>query len=256
VLVAASWFAVLIFGLKPGIDLAGGTEWKISYDDGKEAVLRFAESGDAVKEKYAGEIEKEYGRFETLSFSRIGPVVGRDLLRRSVWALAGVCLAIALFVAWAFRNVSFRISSWQYGAAALIALFHDVSIPLGMLAVLGKFGGWMVGTTVIVALLFVLGYSVNDTIVVADRMREHLIEEKSRKTPIGEVINRSVKETLARSLNTSMTLIITAAALLAAGPASLAPFLTVILVGTAAGTYSSIFVAMPLLYLWNRKCNG
>ena len=274
--VAASWACVLIFGLHPGADVTGGVEWQITFSGeaaprevlavfeeggakaqvsskGENIVIRTEAMSAAERAAHEAALRKRFGAFQTMSFSSIGPAIGRELQRRSWWALGGVVAAIALYVAWAFRKVSYRIPSWQYGAVAVIVLLHDVSVPLGVAAVLGRFGMFSFDTTVIVALLVVLGYSVNDTIVVFDRIREHLLDERRRTLPLRDIMSQSIRETLPRSINTSGTTLATVAALLNLGPASLSPFLLTVLAGVIAGTASSLFFAPQLLYLLQRR---
>ncbi len=280
-IVIVSWLCVLLFGLQPGADLSGGVSWKVRFDAttvsaqdveyaldtafhvsaqaarvGDDIVIRMAVLPLEERTAYEEALTQSFGTMRTLSFSDVGPTVGRELWRRSSLALVGVLVAITLFVAWAFRKASSRISSWKYALAALAALFHDVSVPLGAAALFGRFGLFEVDTTVLVGLLVVLGFSVNDTIVVFDRIREHLLEQKNERIPLGDVINRSVRETLMRSINTSGTLVVVLLALLIFGPASLHGLMLVVLIGTVAGTYSSIFVASPLLYAWQRERRG
>jgi len=190
---------------------------------------------------------------EEKNFSSIGPTVGSELRRKATWAILAVILGISLYIAWAFRKVSEPIKSWKYGIATLISLLHDVSIPTGMLALLGYWKGIEIDTNFIVALLVVMGFSVHDTIVVFDRIRENLLINRGRKITLGEIINYSINETLVRSINTSLTLMLVLVALLVFGPPTLFYFVLTILVGTIFGTYSSIFVASPLLYLWQKK---
>jgi preprotein translocase subunit SecF len=163
-----------------------------------------------------------------------------------------VLICISLYIAFVFRKTSFRIKSWKYGLITLLTLFHDVSIPTGFLAFLGWWRGIEIDVNFIVALLVVVGFSVHDTIVVFDRIRENLIVNREKRMSLAEIINYSVNETMARSINTSLTLIFVLVALIILGPPSLIYFALTILIGTVVGTYSSIFVASPLLYLWQK----
>jgi preprotein translocase subunit SecF len=277
--VLVSWVAVGFFGLKPGIDLAGGTEWRVEISkegitsndissvisnkynventvkliDQKDFIVRLPDMDEKEHQEYKSFLETEFGHIEEKSFSSVGPVIGEELLKKALWAIFGVLIGITLFVAWAFRKVSRPIKSWKYGITALLALVHDVSIPMGLFAVLGYLNGVEVETTFIVALLVVLGFSVNDTIVVMDRIRENLLTNKGKKINLKDVINNSVNETIMRSVNTSLTLIIVLVSLLFFGPQSLFYFILTILIGTIFGTYSSIFVASPILYIWGKN---
>jgi len=144
------------------------------------------------------------------------------------------------------------VKSWKYGLVTLFTLFHDVIISTGLIALLGRFRGVEFDTNIIVALLVVMGFSVHDTIVVFDRIRENLLRRKGVKLDLGEIVNASVRETMARSINTSLTLVFVLVALIFLGPAPLFYFVLTILVGTIFGTYSSIFVASPLIYIWGK----
>jgi preprotein translocase subunit SecF len=196
----------------------------------------------------------KFGAVEELSFQTIGSAIGAELVNKALWALGVNLFAISLYVAYAFRKVSFPVSSWKYAFITLITLFHDALIPVGMMAFLGHFLGVEIDANFIVAILLVIGFSVHDTIVVFDRIRENLRRSGgAAKANFADLVNTSIHETFARSLNTSLTLIIVLTALLVLGTGSLHYFILTILVGTIVGTYSSIFVAAPLLVLWNRN---
>lgn len=276
ILVLASIVLVLVFGLRPGIDLTGGTQWQVGLsrnvteealknilrpvqgadvfvkkmDDGT-FLLRLPHLEEATRKAYLAALQT-VGDVDEKNYSNIGPTVGDELRRKSLWAIGGVLVMISLYIAWAFRKVSQPIKSWKYGIVTLVTLFHDVAIPTGLLAFLGWTHGIEIDTNFIVALLVVMGFSVHDTIVVFDRIREHLLRGQKR-LPLATVFNESVNETFTRSVNTSLTLILVLIALLFFGPAPLFYFVLTILVGTVFGTYSSIFVASPLLYLWGRE---
>lgn len=183
---------------------------------------------------------------EELRFEGIGPTIGRELKQKSFWAIAMVLLGISLYIAFAFRKISYPIKSWKYGVIALITLFHDVIIPIGLLSILGWKWGIEMDTNFVVALLVVMGFSIHDTIVVFDRIRENLLLQRNR-LDLADIINDSINQTLARSINTSLTLVLVLLALFFFGPLTLKYFILTILVGTIIGTYSSIFVASPLL---------
>ncbi|MEK7464626.1 MAG: protein translocase subunit SecF [Patescibacteria group bacterium] len=277
-LIIASWILIAVFGLRAGIDLKGGTSWQIYFPDLKntvhedqirsifvadnvEAFVTSASDGSFIvrtkdlseedHQKYRKILIEKLGSLEEKSFSSIGPIIGSELKRKSIWAIFAVMVGISLYIAYAFRKVSGSVQSWKYGVITLMTLVHDVSIPAGLLALLGKWKGVEIDTNFIVALLFVMGFSVHDTIVVFDRVRENLLTNRG-KINFGETINQSIKETFARSINTSFTLVLVLVALLFFGPATLFYFILTILVGTIFGTYSSIFIASPVLYLWGR----
>ncbi|KKU90966.1 MAG: Protein translocase subunit SecF [Candidatus Jorgensenbacteria bacterium GW2011_GWA1_48_11] len=277
--VILSWVLILTLGLREGIDLKGGTQWQIffpnqnfSEDQVNEALAKAGNVSDvSIKQSSDGSFIvrlpslsedqhqgyltalKTLGNVEEKSFASIGPTIGAELRTKAIWAIGLVILGISLYIAFAFRKVSEPVKSWKYGVITLVTLFHDVSIPSGLLAVLGYFKGIEIDTNFIVALLVVMGFSVHDTIVVFDRIRENLMLNRGRTINLGQIINFSVKETLARSINTSLTLFLVLIALLMVGPSSLFYFILTILVGTIFGTYSSIFVASPLLYLSQKR---
>ncbi len=280
-LVAISIALVIILGLKPGIDLEGGTQWQIAFSNGGataaeiQSVIQgtnISNKDVSVKQESDGTftvrahtltedehqmlvqaLSAKFGTVDEKNYSSIGPSVGAALRTNAIWAIVVVLLGISLYIAYAFRKVSEPVKSWKYGVVTLLTLVHDVSIPTGLLAILGVWKGVEIDTNFIVALLVVMGFSVHDTIVVFDRIRENLLVQRGKKMSLGDIINYSVRETFARSVNTSFTLFLVLVALLFFGPSSLFYFILTILVGTIFGTYSSIFVASPLLYMWQRK---
>ena len=275
VMVAASLVAIAAFGFRQGIDFSGGTLWKMTVPGGNPAGLSafLAENGvhdpkvnydpasgsflvrmpaadsETSHERLSGALQAEYPGWEELSYQSIGPSVGRELRNKSLTAIVLVLVGISLYIAFAFRKVYRPLSSWTYGAMTLASLFHDVAIPAGLLAVLGRYRGIEIDSNFVVALLVVIGFSVHDTIVVFDRIRENLLLDRGR-TGFGETVNTSINQTLARSINTSLTLVLVLLALYFVGPLTLRYFILTLLVGTVAGVYSSICVASPLLYLW------
>ena len=280
-LVVASIAVVLVFGFKQGIDLSGGANWEIKFLDvspanqnivsdvlknlvgdksfnirqgvgGENLFIRLPDISENDHQIYKKAIEEKIGTFEEIRFESIGPSIGADLRRKSITAAALVLFGIALYVAWAFRKVSRPISSWKYGLITLLTLFHDVIIPAGLFAILGKFKGVEIDTNFIVALLVIMGFSVHDTIVVFDRIRENILVSRGGRKLV-DIINSSVKETFSRSVNTSLTLVLVLVALILWGPESLFYFHLVILIGTIIGTYSSIFIASPSLLFFAPK---
>ncbi len=279
-LLIAAIASIGIYGFKEGIDFVGGTSWQIrlARKPAAEAVgailikefklqevvaiaepttqsiiLRLPELNEDAHAKYRATLEKEFGAMEELNYETIGPAIGNELRGKAVWAFLAVLLTISLYIAFAFRHVSRPISSWKYGFVTLATLFHDAMIPLGLVAYLGYAQGVEINTNIIVAILVIIGFSVHDTIVVFDRIRENLRLEKASLFNFNELVNRSMNQTMIRSINTSLTLVLTLAALLLFGSANLFYFVLTILVGVVIGTYSSIFIASPLLTLWNRS---
>lgn len=202
---------------------------------------------DGFPAEQVGEVREE--RFES-----IGPTVGGELRKKAVWSITLVLLAIAAFVGYAFRKVSQPVSSWKFGITTLIvALTHDVILPIGAFAVLGLFMPVEINSAFIAALLTILGFSVHDTIVVFDRIRENLLKTTGT---FEEIVDRSVNETMARSINTSLTSLFPLVAIMFLGSESLQAFAFTLIVGLLAGTYSSIFLAAPFLVTmqkWGKK---
>ncbi|MEK7630312.1 MAG: protein translocase subunit SecF [Patescibacteria group bacterium] len=280
VIVILSIILISVFGLRSGIDLKGGTQWEFAFKSNQnilesqvnDALKKVNPSADATIKKTdantflirLGEVSEEthqayltalknIDEVAEKNFSNIGPTIGGELRRKAFWAIGFVMLAISIYIGFAFRKVSEPVKSWKYGLITLITLFHDVIIPAGLLAFLGFSQNIEIDTNFIVALLVVMGFSVHDTIVVFDRIRENLLLRRGKKIDLKEVVNASVNETIARSINTSLTLVLVLLALIILGPSSLFYFILTILVGTIFGTYSSIFVASPLLYLWGKS---
>ncbi len=266
--------AILMWGLKPGIDLKGGALLEIEYPNGRPEVsaieekvaplnlgeVRIQPSGEKsfiLRERALTIEEKEsldsalasLGEVTEVQYTSVGPSIGNEIISKAWWAIALVTISIILFIAFAFRHVSKPVSSWKYGIVAIVTLLHDILIPTGLFAYLGYARGAEVGSLFIVALLTILGISINDTIVIFDRIRENLSinEKKGRHESYADVVWRSITQTMTRSINTSLTVIIMLAALFYAGPESTKDFALTLIVGMIAGTYSSIFLASPLL---------
>lgn len=220
---------------------------KLSAMAGTKANDGAIEISSSTKEIVLDTSKTKTAAFEELRYESVGPTVGAEMKTKSVNAILIVLIAIVLFIAYAFRQVSKPIASWKYGIAALIALFHDVIIALGAFAVLGKFYGIEVDSSSVAAILTVLGYSVNDTIVVFDRIRENLPRTHG---DFEETVNISLNQTMMRSIYTSMTVILVLLAIVFFGGESIKGFAAVLAIGVFAGTYSSIFVASPVMVIW------
>ncbi|MES2216596.1 MAG: protein translocase subunit SecF [Patescibacteria group bacterium] len=283
-LVAACIVSLFVWGVKPGIDFTGGTLVEVSYPGGRPdqdaiaaqlsaidsaASIRPAgEDGYIVRMKAIDQTEKAQV-MEALSlkgstqlvektFDSIGPVLGVEALRKSMVSIVLVILAIVLFITFAFRKVSEPVSSWKYGLTAIIALIHDVVIPIGAFSVLGHFLGYEVDTLFVTALLVVLGFSVHDTIVVFDRVRENLKHGTGKKS-FEHVVGESIGQTFTRSINTSLTTLLALIVLYFVGGDTTRHFSLALIIGIAAGTYSSVFVGSPLLVTiqqWSAKRKG
>ncbi|MCR4306599.1 MAG: protein translocase subunit SecF, partial [Candidatus Yonathbacteria bacterium] len=197
--------------------------------------------------------------FEEERFNSIGPVIGSELKRKAVIAIIIVMVAIILFITFAFRRVSEPVSSWKYGLVAIVALAHDVIIPTGVFAVLGNFFiDFQVNVLFVTALLAILGFSIHDTIVVFDRIRENLRRNKEYHIDKGfaETVGEGLSQTFTRSINTSMTVVFVMLVLYFLGGEPTRQFALALSVGVIAGTYSSVFIASPLLVViekWQRR---
>jgi preprotein translocase subunit SecF len=273
VLVAASLFALSSWHLKFGIDFTGGSLMELSFkgdrppvaevqdklsdlnlgnliaqpvgDDGM--ILRFQNTDADIHNKV---IAKFSTSTEELRFDSVGPSVGNELKRKTFYALFIAIIGILAYIAWAFRKVSRPVESWKYGLASIVSLAFNIVVVLGVFAFLGKFKGIEINTPFIAALLTILGYTINDTIVVFDRIRENL--PKSDDTFVG-TINHSTNQTLVRSINTSMTVVLVLLATLIFGGATIRDFVLAMLIGVVVGTWSSICLASPMLTLFEKK---
>lgn len=273
VLVGGSIVLLSVFGLKQGIDFTGGTLMSVRFEkrptavDAEKAlsalnlnavtiqpagdtdlILRFKSVEEDTHQKISQTLEATFGKTTELQYNAIGPAVGVELRQKAVSSLVVIFLLILGFIAWSFRKVSAPVQSWKYGVIVLISAFHDVMVPIGLFALLGHFMNVEIGTPFIAAILTIMGYSINDTIVVLDRIRENL--QKTTGT-FEEIVERSVKQTMFRSFNTSMTTVLALSAVLFFGGDSIKDFALALIVGIITGTYSSIFIASPLLVTWN-----
>lgn len=276
ILFAVSIFALTRWGMNYGIDFAGGTSIELqpnassteaspatvkstletafpesvvrAYGE-KNFLISMHELDPSEQTAIRAQIASVLPTYEISRLDTIGPVLGDELKKKSVTSIILVLLAIVLFIAFAFRQVSRPVSSWKYGVAAIIALFHDVIIPMGFFAIMGHFfGGYEVDALFVTALLVVLGFSVHDSIVVFDRVRENLHNDKDKSVGnFDKVVGRSVSETFIRSVNTSLTTILALIAVYIWGPETTRNFSLVLIVGIIAGTYSSIFIGSALL---------
>jgi preprotein translocase subunit SecF len=280
ILVGLAILAIVSYGFQESAEFSGGSLWEfkiplnqpalvdlqnefsnvlhiqnavISYDSSdQEFLATFGTTDEATHQQYIKILQSTWPSFQELNFESISPSIGAGLKDDAILAIIFVIIGISLYIAYAFRKASRPISSWKYGWITLLTLFHDVSIPAGLLAVLGHFQSVQIDSNFIVALLVVMGFSVHDTIVVFDRIRENLLAQRG-KIPFEKIINDSVNQTLARSINTSLTLILVLLALYFAGPADLQYFVLTLLVGVTTGIYSSIFIASPALILVSPK---
>jgi len=277
--VVASICALIFWGLNFGIDFTGGSLLEVQFtnyqpniteiqDSLKDAnlhnlvvqptndsvILRFKENTEEAHQATVRQLQalikdKKDASFKELQFDAVGPSIGQELKSKSFNATVIVFIMIILYISLAFRKVSKPVASWKYGVAAVIALVHDIMFILGAFAVLGHFYGIEINTPFIAAVLTVLGYSVSDTIIVFDRIRENL--PKSQED-FENTINRSVNQTITRSINTSFSAVLALLAVLFFGGDTIKDFALALIVGIVIGTYSSIFVASPVLVVWDK----
>ena len=261
------------FGLNIGIELSSGSMMRVGFKQevvqgelkqelaslgyanaiiqrtGEgDFLLRLPElSGDTRAQLEAG-LAAKFGAFEVKEFAGVSPLVAAETMRNTAIAVAIAAIGILLYVTWAFRKMP---NPLRYGTCAIIALVHDVLVVVGIFSILGHILGWEINLMFITGILAVIGYSVNDTVVIFDRIRENLL--KARTFNFEVVVNNSLVETLGRSLNTSLTTLLTVLALLLFVGATIQNFAVVLLIGIIAGTYSSICIAAPLLVVWERR---
>ena len=298
VIVLAALGIVFFLGLKPSIDFTGGSLTEVRYSTLPEKTIveeRIAElnlgtvsvrqsisdagEGYLVSSKALNEEERlvlsnalttigEGG--EISRFTSIGPVIGEELKSKAVWAIGAVLLLTICYVAFAFAGIGWPVSSWVYGLITIIVLVHDILVPMAAMSLLGYFMGAEADILFVTVLLTILGYSVNDTIVIFDRVRDKLKQHRTEQSriinepgglkrtvvtytlskPFGAIVGQAVDETMSRSINTSLTVLLALLALYFFGSSVTTTFIFVLMVGVLAGAYSSIFIANPLLVLY------
>lgn len=261
-------FYLITSGLKLGIDFTGGTKLEFKFKESIELsrLQKFGSvetlgnntydlktsisSSDDVK-KLESDIKSNVGDFDELSNENVGPIIGSELKQTASLALLFACIVIVIYITYAFRKIPKPASSFRFGVSAIAALVHDVLVVVGLFAIFGKFFGVEIDTLFVTALLTVIGFSVHDTIVVFDRIRENLPKYLSHK--FSDIADISITQTLARSLNTSLTVVFVLLALLLFGGDSIRWFVVALLIGIVSGTYSSIFNATAILSYWEEK---
>jgi preprotein translocase subunit SecF len=267
--------SLMFYGLNLSVEFTGGSNLTLAFPNkvsGKELtqisniftqnkikIQNLTVSGNQVFIKsqpvdqkqdilITSEIKNKLGNFEQQSYETVGPTIGSETLRNAIYALVVASILIVLYITWSFRSVPKPTSSFRFGVCAIIALIHDVLVLLGLFSIFGHFLGVEVDSLFVTAALTVIGFSVHDTIVVFDRIRENL--RRVGGDNFSEVVNDSILQTLDRSLNTSLTVILVLFALLIFGGDSIKWFVVALLIGITSGTYSSIFNASPLLVVW------
>jgi preprotein translocase subunit SecF len=295
---------VLTLGLKPSIDFTGGSLTEVRYTNlpdkaAVEAAAQATELGTVSVRQSSSDVGQGYlvttrdlneeeraalataltsiGEGAEISrFTSIGPVIGQELMDKAVWAIGAVLFLTICYVAFAFRGIGWPVSSWVYGGITILVLFHDILVPMAAMSLMGYFLGAEADVLFVTVLLTILGYSVNDTIVIFDRVREKLREHRTEHKkvvkviggmdqeevtytllkPFDQIVGQAVNETMSRSINTSLTVVLALVALYFFGSSVTQNFIAVLLVGVLAGAYSSIFIANPLLVMyeeWTRS---
>jgi len=275
ILVLGSFLAVGVFGLNLGLDFTGGTLLEVKMGDETLApqnvnlgadygtphivktdqgsfIMRMRTLSEEEHQALLTSLKSSYGEVEEIRFTTVGPSIGTSLKHKAALALAITLIMIVLYIAFAFRRVPKEVSPWRFGVAAIAALVHDIIVLIGSFVVLGHFFNFEIDALFITALLTIMGFSVHDTIVVFDRMRENLRFREANES-LAVTADRALNQTLARSVNTSLSALITILALVFFGAETLKPFVIALTIGIIVGTYSSIFIASPLLVWWSEK---
>lgn len=273
VITAIGLYSLFTYGLRLGLDFTGGSLLEMSFDQrptiqefqgslsslespivqpagADKYIVRTKSLTEAEHQTLLKNIKTAYPKASEERFESIGPTIGAELRTKSIWSIVIVLMAIVAYIAFAFRKVSQPIASWKYGVAAIIALAHDLLMAIGIYSLVSHFTGWEVDSLFITALLTLLGFSVHDTIVTFDRTRELLRAHTSEDFPT--LVNRAINETIVRSLNTSLTAILVLLSIFLFGGSSIRHFIFTLLIGIIVGTYSSIFIASPLIVYWNK----
>lgn len=267
--------SLMLFGLNRSIDFTGGsritllfptsvneqTKQKVAailseekirvatiQQGGKEIFIKTAPIDEKVNTRLMQRVQKDLGNVKQEEFATVGPTVGSEITANAVKAMVISSLLIVLYIAWSFKEVPKPASSWKFGVCAVIALVHDVLVLVGIFSILGHFFHVEVDSLFVTAVLTVIGFSVHDTIVVFDRVRENLHRVSGHSFP--QIVNDSILQTIGRSLNTSLTAMLVLVTLLLFGGESIRWFVVALLIGIGSGTYSSIFNAAQLLVTW------
>lgn len=273
IMIGTSIVFLTVFGLKQGIDFAGGSLLVVRYEGErpspveaedvvsslnlggivvqpvgeKDMSFRLKDMDEESHQKFIQQLKDKYGNITELRFDSIGPVIGQELRSKSIIALIIVFAAILVYIAYTFRKVAVPMASWKYGVITAFTALHDVIVPIGLFALLGKLHGLEVGTSFVAAILTVMGFSIHDTIVVMDRVRENL----QRTSGLFEdIVNTSLNQTILRSLNTTISTLLALVAVYLFGGETVRDFSLALIVGIAVGAYSSIFIAAPMLVSW------
>ncbi len=275
IVIVPGLIAYLLWGLPLAIDFTGGSLLEVQFNSSTApdptAVIelytaqgfeapRVQSSNDGVmiirskfldndaRTQLLNAMQEQFGDITVLRFDSVGPTVGKEVTTRATGAVAFAAIFIMLYITWAFRGVPHAL---RYGVSAILAMLHDVAVVVGLSAIFGKFLGWEIDSLFLTALLTVIGFSVHDSIVVFDRIREN--STIYRRLPYETLVNHSIVQTLDRSINTQLTVMFTLLALALFGGETTRHFVVTLLVGVFSGTYSSIFNAAPILVVWENK---
>lgn len=275
IVIVPGLISLVLYGLNPSVEFTGGSNITFSFPkevsrqqiltvnnifkQNKIRVLNIEKSGSQMLIKsqpvdqkqdlaITAQVKSTLGNFSQTQYETIGPTIGSETTANAVKGLIIASILIVLYITWSFRKVPKPTSSLRFGVSAIIALIHDVLILLGLFSIFGHFLGVEIDSLFVTAILTVIGFSVHDTIVVFDRIRENL--KRVGGENFAEVVNDSTLQTLDRSLNTSLTVVLVLVSLLLFGGETIRWFIVALLIGVVSGTYSSIFNASPFLVVW------
>ena len=281
VFISVGIVAIFMYGYKTGIDFAGGTilevqvlgpkipgtdarsaigtayktavnlEVAVQAEGGDRYFIRTTQINNDQKNSVLSALQTQFTEVSELRFESVDPTIGSDVVRKAVLALILAVIGILLYIAYAFRRVPGEVGAWRFGSAAVLALVHDVLVLLGLYAIVGRFWGAEVDSMFITALLTLIGFSVHDTIVTFDRVRENL--RRRAGEDLKTLLNDSIVETIVRSINTSFTLFLVLVAMFFFGGPTLKFFTLAMIIGVIVGTYSSVFIASPILLIGHKK---
>ena len=267
---------IVIFGLNFGVDFRGGSLMEISFQSKPEAhvvqknilesgikssvspseenslIIKTEQLSEEEHQRILASLQSDFGQIEEKRFDSIGPVIGKELKEKSLTAIIIVLACIIVYIAIVFRKLARVLSPWAMGLSATAALVHDIIIPMGVFAILGRLYNVEITAVFVAAVLTILGYSVSDTVVVFDRVRENIIRGKTREE-FGKTVHLSIMQTLSRSLSTTFTTLLSLVAIYMFGGETVKYFALALIIGIFLGAYSSIFIASPILVWWTKK---
>ena len=275
VLILASLISLLIFGLRFSIDFSGGSILEVNFENRPEnqiiqeklkdlnlgemvvqptgekgVIMRMKEIDEDIHQQIISRLQEIQPKIEEKRFESIGPVIGKELRQKTIILIIVSLAALLIYITIAFRKISRPLSSWQYGIISIIALFFDVLIPVGVFAFLGKLYNVQFSIPIVIALLTLLGYTINDKVVVFDRVRENLL--KTKGGDFNACVNQSLNQILVRSISTGSCTLLVLLAIFFFGGETLKYFSLTLIIGIIVGTYSSLFLASPLLVSWQK----